>query len=314
MLAALGWIEIAAYANVARTMSHAAPIVSAATRGGAQRRMDRENGAMPGVSQELLRFANTNRQPAAPGIEVIETPRYRIVLQPDFPVPGPNSVSWIRCRSEEAGALIDEVRSIVAPRHIPLMWTLDPDTEPVDFAGHLAARGVHPDPRAPQVAVMVLPIDVSLDPPDVGGLELHDALADLDAFRKADSVNVEAFTSRQPVYDPGQVATLERRRRNQLAAGNRRVILATVDGEPAGSAGLSLFPPSGAIINGGGVRAKFRGRGVYRAMVVARLQMARAAGVAGITVWGANTSAPILARLGFETVGWRKFYLDESTA
>ena len=95
-----------------------------------------------------------------------------------------------------------------------------------------------------------------------------------------------------------------------MAAGNRRVILATIDGEPAGSAGLTLYAPAGAIINGGAVRQKFRGRGVYRAMVAARLEIAREAGAPGIAVWGGPMSAPILSKLGFQTVGWRKFYLD----
>ena len=107
-------------------------------------------------------------------------------------------------------------------------------------------------------------------------------------------------------------AAQERRRLNQLDAGNRRVLLATVDGEPAGSAGLTLYAPAGAIINGGAVRERFRGRGVYRAMVAARLAMARDAGVPGLSVWGGPMSAPILRRLGFETVGWRRFHVDES--
>ena len=78
---------------------------------------------------------------------------------------------------------------------------------------------------------------------------------------------------------------------------------------------MTLFPPAGATINGGAVRAKFRGRGIYRAMVAARLEMAREAGVeGGLAVWGGAMSAPILARLGFETVDERRFYLDPSTA
>lgn len=270
---------------------------------------------MPAVSQGLIEFANHHRQPPAPGFEIVETPRYRIVLQPDLPIPGPNSVGWIRCRSDEADEVIAEVRSKVSPRHIPLMWTLDPETEPADFPDHLAAHDVHPDPQAPTAAVMVLPSDAALESPEVKGMEMRDALADLESFRSSDEVNAEAFMSRTLGDDPRLVAAQERRRRDQLAAGNRRVILATVDGERAGSAGLSLFPPAGAIINGGAVRPKFRGRGIYRAMVAARLEMARNAGAAGLAVWGTpHTSAPILARLGFETVGWRRFYLDTSTA
>lgn len=263
---------------------------------------------MPAVSQQLIDFANSWRQPPAPGFEIIETPRYRVVLQPDFPVPGPNSASWVRCRTEEADEVIDEVTSLARERGLPLMWVLDPGTEPANFPELLAALGVWPDPHAPESAVMVLPIDGRFDAPPVAGIELHDGLADLEAFRHVDAVNAEAFAGRVVSGDPGYTAQLERRRRNQIAAGNRRVILATLDGEPAGSSGLSLYPPEGAIVNGGAVRLRFRGRGIYRAMVAARLEMAREARVAGLSVWGGPMSAPILARLGFETVGWRRFY------
>ena len=73
-----------------------------------------------------------------------------------------------------------------------------------------------------------------------------------------------------PADDTGIIAMLERRRLNFRAAGNRHLLLATVDGEPAGQAGLGVFPPAGAILQGGAVRPKFRGRGIYRALVAAR--------------------------------------------
>lgn len=269
---------------------------------------------MAALPEALVEFANHHRQPAGPGIEVIETTRYRIVLQPDFPIPGPNSASWIRCGRDEADAVITEVRAQVAPHHLPIMWTLDPDAEPEDFAEYLAVRNIHPDPHGPEVAVMVLPIEAALESPGVRGMEIKEALADAQTFRTADAVNRLAFEPSAPEDDPTRARTLERRRQNQLAAGNRRVILALVDGEPAGSAGLTLFPPIGAIITGGAVLPKFRGRGIYRAMVAARLEMARRAEVAGLSVWGGAMSAPILERLGFQTVGWRRFYLDTSTA
>jgi GNAT superfamily N-acetyltransferase len=263
---------------------------------------------MAAVSQGLIDFANHFRQPPGPGIEVIEAPRYRITLQPDFPIAGPNSVAWIRCRADEADALIDEARAPFKSRRLPVMWILDPDTEPENFDGVLAAHHIFPEPHSPEVAVMILGTDAQVQSPAVDGLRLHDALADAETFRTADAVNAAAFEASE--RDAG---ALERRRLHQLAAGNRRLLLATVDGEPAGSAGLTLYPPLGAIINGGAVRKKFRGRGVYRAMVAARLAIAREAGVPGVSVWGGPMSKPILARLGFQTVGWRRFYLDEST-
>jgi len=269
---------------------------------------------MAAVSQALVDFANHHRQPPEAGVEIVETPRYRITLQPDFPIAGPNSVSWIRCRRDESDEVIGEVRSTVAPRRLPVMWTLDPETEPPDFGDCLAARDVPPDPHGPEAKVMVLAITTTIDHPAVAGLEIRDALADQVSFRMADAVNSEAFGAASRGEDAGLSAALERRRANWVSAGNRRVILATVDGEPAGSAGLSLYPPLGAIINGGAVLPKFRGRGIYRAMVAARLEMACQAGVEGLAVWGGAMSAPILAGLGFEAVGWRRFYVDTSTA
>ena len=269
---------------------------------------------MPAVSQALLEFANHYRAQPAPGVEVTVTPRYQITIQPDFPIPGPNNVSWIRCRPIEVDEVIREARAAIAPRHLPVMWTLDPETEPPDFGDHLARHGIHPDPSGADVAVMVLPIDATVDAQEIAGLEIVDGLADLDTFLSADAVNAEAFKSNPRGDDPERIAMLERRRLNALAAGNRRLLLATVDGEPAGSAGLGLFPPAAAILNGGAVRPKFRGRGIYRALVAARLEIARNGGVDGLCVWGGHMSGPILAKLGFEKVGWRRFYLDTSTA
>jgi GNAT superfamily N-acetyltransferase len=308
MLFQSGVTLVAAKANAMIMATHATPSTAAATRTGDLRRSSRDNVDMPAVSQGLVEFANHHREPAAPGIEIIETPRYTIKLQPDFPIPGPNSVAWLRCRMSEVDEVIDEVHAAVAPRHLPIMWTLDPETRPPDLGDHLTAHGIAPDPGSPEAAVMVLPIDASIESPQVSGIAMLDALADPGSFRNADAVNSESFES-----PPRPDGALERRRVNQVKAGNRRVILATIDGEPAGSAGLTLYPPMGAIINGGAVRAKFRGLGVYRAMVAARLEMAREANVTGLAVWGGPMSAPILTRLGFQTVGWRRFYVDTST-
>jgi GNAT superfamily N-acetyltransferase len=276
---------------------------------------------MPAVSQALIDFANQRRQEPAPGIEIIVTPRYRASIQPDFPLPGPNSVSWIRCRADEADEVIREARAIFAPRRLPFMWTLDPGLEPPDFADRLMAHGAHPDPHGAEAQVMVLPVEATVEAPPIQGLEIRDALADPDSFRMADEAASEAFgetpspATRERVEeeDLEHKAMLERRRQNFRAEGNRHWLLATVDGEPAGAAGIILYPPGGAVINGGSVRPKFRGRGIYRALVAARLDIARQAGVAGLIVWGGDMSGPILAGLGFETVGWRRFYVDATT-
>jgi GNAT superfamily N-acetyltransferase len=228
---------------------------------------------------------------------------------PDFPIPGPNSVSWIRCEPDEADDVVNEAAALAAARKLPLMWVLDPGTEPADFASRLAAHSLYPDPKGDLVAVMVLPADATLEAPAVPGLEIHNGLTDLATFRAADGVAAEAFMSVHLGDDPDLIAMQDRRRLDSIAAGNRRLLLATVDGEPAGAGSVSLFPPSGAMITGGSVRPGFRGMGVYRALVAARLEMARREGAAGLVVWAGPMSKPILSRLGFEPVSWRRFFL-----
>ena len=303
---------MAAYPYAARSASHATASTNVATRVISHLRSARENDDMAAVSQGLIEFAKRFRQPQGPGTEVIETPRYRITIVQDYPIPGPNNVSWIRCRGEDADQVIDEAREVFASRRLPFMWTIDPDIEPEDFASYLANRGVRPDPVAPDVAVMVLPVSAEIDSSAIDGLEFRDALADAESFRLADVVNGEAFGDAPRGVTPEQRASQERRRQDQIAAGNRRVLLATIDGDPAGSSGLTLWPPHGAHINGGAVLEKFRGRGIYRAMVAERLRMARESGIPGLVVWGGPMSAPILERLGFVKVGWRRFYPDTS--
>src|SRR5579864_4161726 len=122
---------------------------------------------MPAVSQALVDFANHHRQRAEPGTEVIVTPRYEITLQPDFPLPGPNSFSWVRCGGDEAGDVIREARATIAQRGLPMMWIIDPETRPVDFAEHLLAAGARPDQHGEESKVMVLSSDAVVDAPPI---------------------------------------------------------------------------------------------------------------------------------------------------
>jgi ribosomal protein S18 acetylase RimI-like enzyme len=87
------------------------------------------------------------------------------------------------------------------------------------------------------------------------------------------------------------------------------IYLATVQGVPVSAGRLEL--PEGrafASIWGAGTSPEFRGRGIYRAMVAARVELARHRGYRFLTVDARETSRPILERLGFRplstTVGW----------
>jgi hypothetical protein len=233
-----------------------------------------------------------------------------IQVVPDFPIAGPNNVSWICCDPDEVDGLVRDVRSTFGARGLRFTWILEPDARPADLAARLEAHGARPDPHGDRAAVMVLAADAPVQFPEVRGLEIHDALEDYESFEAAEQVADEAFGG-QPFGSPSFLDEGRRRRyENGRAAPQRRVLLATLDGEPAGSASLALYPPDGAIMNGGAVRPQFRGLGVYRAMVADRMRMIQEAGAAGAVVWGGDMSRPILETLGFRTVGWRIFYVD----
>lgn len=241
---------------------------------------------------------------------MIDTSRYVIQVMPDFPIPGPNHATWVRCSPEEVEGVLRDVRATFAARGLRFLWILDAEVEPPDLGERLGAFGVRPDPHGEKAATMILPAGKAVATPDAPGLRIEDALESFESFEASEHVADEAFGG-VPFGSPSFLDEGRRRRfENHRMTPNVRVLLATVDGEPAGRASLALHPPDGAILNGGAVRPNFRGLGVYRAMVAERMRMIREAGAAGAVVWGGDMSRPILETLGFQTVGWRKFYLD----
>ena len=76
---------------------------------------------------------------------------------------------------------------------------------------------------------------------------------------------------------------------------------AWIDGRIAG-AGAAYFSPRGFLMAGGSTAHWARGRGAYRALVRARWDDAAARGTPALAVQAGAMSAPILRRLGFETV------------
>jgi hypothetical protein len=76
--------------------------------------------------------------------------------------------------------------------------------------------------------------------------------------------------------------------------------IAFMDGCPASVGRLETHPDSWfAGLYGGGTIERFRGRGLYRALVAARARMATELGARYLTVDALPTSRPILERLGF---------------
>jgi GNAT superfamily N-acetyltransferase len=236
------------------------------------------------------------------GVELDATPERLIELQPSLPIPGPNRVCLVRCPAGAVDALVDQVRRRFAVRGLPCLWILDPDVQPADLDARLTARGIVPFGGA---EVMVLPADARLESRNPA-VEIVDALSDEAAFWDAEELQAAAFAGGSP--PPGQRERYEEARADPA----RHLLLALVDGRPAG-AGWATVREEGVILNGGAVDPAFRGRGVYRAVVAARLALAREVGAPGLGVQArSDTAAPILTSFGFRTVGAWRLHVDRS--
>jgi GNAT superfamily N-acetyltransferase len=195
--------------------------------------------------------------------------------------------------------MIDETRALIRGFGLPFMWVIDDDTRPHDLSSRLAARGV---PQDEELHAMILPVSTHLDPGEAG-VEIVDALRDEATYIAAEEVQCAAFGT--PLV-PGQHERFEEGR----ADAARHFFLALLDGRPAGAGWATVSGP-GVMMNGGAVDPRFQGRGVYRALVAARLDLARSVGAAGLATHARpDTSGPILAAFGFCSVGTIRLHPD----
>lgn len=130
---------------------------------------------------------------------------------------------------------------------------------------------------------------------------------DLETSRDFEAVGIAAFEQGSIPDDP-TLARLGAEAREDYLAGRGAQVIAYDGDRAVGAAGLSM---AGTVARlwGGGVLPRARGRGVYRAMVAARLHYAVDHGAVMALVKGRiETSGPILRRLGFQAYGQERSY------
>lgn len=142
-------------------------------------------------------------------------------------------------------------------------------------------------------------------PPPTGPLTLRWA-TDLATLRDGTQVGVTVFGGAMPPED--RLAEEVKRDSANVASGDGGMVVAYVDGEPAGSGGITLTDGA-ARLWGGAVVPAARRQGVYRAILGARLRYGAAHGAAMALVKGRiETSAPILRQAGFAAYGQETMY------
>ena len=239
-----------------------------------------------------------------PGAGILDQNADRVIVwRPDWPMAGPNSVRRVTCSAERLHAVIAEVRAQAAERGVKLNWQLDEanrsELEPV-----LLAHGMQPDGE-----VTILEFAADIEEPPVPGLELADGMVDLESFRRHHATVAAGFRDSDLPLVEGDM----RDRYAAALATDVRQVTALVFGEPAGGGSLHV-EPDGATLGGAAVLPRFRGRGIYRALVAERVRLAAELGAPLVIINARQTSRPILERLGFEPIGRWWGYLEKEDA
>jgi hypothetical protein len=217
-----------------------------------------------------------------PDLRVIKRPGWQQLITPSLKTGGLNEVSFAQLDAGDIERVIDETIAEYRALGCRFMWRVGPDSTPA-LRDALARRGLahtvsNGMARSTDLAA-VSDARITVEPVTA---------ANIDAFTHA--------TAEGWGMEPGPLAPVHARVLSHGTA--HHMFLARYDGEPAATAAAIVNPRSVYLV-GGVTLARFRGRGMYRALVVARMQF----GVPLATSHArSDTSAPILERLGFETL------------
>ncbi|MDC0718725.1 GNAT family N-acetyltransferase [Nannocystis bainbridge] len=239
---------------------------------------------------ELLHEALVSPRLARGGfadIQVYERPDWFQILTPSFRRGGFNEVAFARLGDHEVEAVIDATLAQYEAQGLRFRWTVTPDCRPLDLADRLARRGLRRD----SCIVMAAAIDALKIP------EADDILVE-----RVGPHNVELHaevTGRGWNTDPAPLLAYQRSVLADPTDDRNHFFLASRGGEPVGIGNYSALARSAFLI-GAVILEGHRSRGAYRSLLAARVRHAAARGLKLVTTHArADTSAPILARLGF---------------
>lgn len=243
-----------------------------------------------------------------PNDEIEERDGYVLKNNNVSPYPLLGLVLRLRLEPEAVPDVVEQAREWFRDRgRARFGWAVADTAEPADLADRLLDLGLEPYEDDPVFAAMVL----EHEPPGTEGVEVR-RVQTFDDMVALEETAMESFGLSE---DEREATRQGRRERWQRVQGNRLGddFIAVVDGEIVGSAGVS-YHEAGVYLGGGNVLPAARGRGVYRALVRARWDVAAARGTPALVTQAGRMSRPILERLGFRTVCEIKGFLDESGA
>ena len=197
-------------------------------------------------------------------------------------------------RGAELDRLIARQRDYFAERGEAVEWKTRGHDEPADLTERLRHAGFVAEER--ETVLIGLAKEMAAEPALPEGVVLRQVTADIDLRRIADMESAVWGQDLSWLGDDliGRVAADP----DEIA-----VMIAEADGNVISAAWLVFRPGTDfAGLWGGSTLPGWRGRGVYRALVARRAQLAAARGVTYLQVDASDDSSPILRRLGFHAV------------
>ena len=197
-------------------------------------------------------------------------------------------------RGTDLDRLIARQRDYFAARGEAVEWKTYGYDEPADLPDRLRAAGFVPEDT--ETVVVALTTAIATEPVLPGGVVLRQVTADEDMHR------IGAMESEVWHTDRDWSGTHLIR---EVAATPDEYIVLTAEaaGQVVAAGWLEMRAGSDfAGLWGGATLAEWRGRGIYRALVARRAQLAAGRGVRYLQVDASSDSAPILRRLGFQAL------------
>lgn len=210
-------------------------------------------------------------------------------------VPPMGFIRYSRLDPNSADETIREQIEYFRNRRMPFEWEVFDQDTPPDLMGRLLARGFRPTlPPDDPGAVLVFDLGqrrIDLPDPGVADVRRIEQARELGAVRQIE----------EDVWGTDFGWLEERLARHLEIPGYLSVFLARVDGQPVSCGWTYTFTGTHfAGLRGGATLPGYRGRGLYRALLAARAQKARADGVRYLVVDAAPASRAILERAGFQ--------------
>ena len=197
-------------------------------------------------------------------------------------------------RGAELDRLIARQRDYFAGRGEAVEWKTYAHDQPPDLASRLRAAGFVPE--AEETVLVGRTTLMATEPVLPGGVALRQVTSDADMRRIAEMESA--------VWDEDRSWSGDHLIREVAGAPDDIAVFTAEAGTRVVAAGWITFQPGTdfAGLWGGSTLREWRGRGIYRALVARRAQLAAARGVPYLQVDASSDSAPILRLLGFQAL------------